>query len=338
MSRKSKNVVTGAAGFIGSHLVDRLLENGATVVGIDNMKLGRRANLALALKQSSFTFYEADVNNLPRCRDVIAKEHQTTPFNIVWHMAANSDIRAGVADPDVDLRDTFLTTHNVLKVMREVGIPQLAFASTSAMYGVHPGLLREDTGPLFPISNYGAMKLASEAIISAAQESFLQRAWIFRFPNVVGSRSTHGVIHDFVQKLKQTPAELEVLGDGSQAKPYFHVNDLIDAMLFITDHAAEPLNYFNIGTADSVTTVRYIAKAVVDRMAPGAKISYTGGSKGWPGDVPRFNYSIEKLAALGWVPKLTSDEAVDRAVEEVVGEALGTKTSESTKRKAQSSR
>jgi UDP-glucose 4-epimerase len=182
------------------------------------------------------------------------------------------------------------------------------------------------------------MKLASEAIISAAQESFLQRAWIFRFPNVVGSRSTHGVIHDFVQKLKQTPAELEVLGDGSQAKPYFHVNDLIDAMLFITDHAAEPLNYFNIGTADSVTTVRYIAKAVVDRMAPGAKISYTGGSKGWPGDVPRFNYSIEKLAALGWVPKLTSDEAVDRAVEEVVGEALGTKTSESTKRKAQSSR
>jgi UDP-glucose 4-epimerase len=221
----------------------------------------------------------------------------------------------------VDLRDTFLTTHNLLKVLREHRILNLAFASTSAIYGEHPGLLREDIGPLFPISNYGAMKLASEAAISAALESFLQRVWIFRFPNVVGRRATHGAIYDFVQKLRRNPAELEVLGDGSQEKPYFHVADLLDAMLFIANHAKERLNYFNIGTADTVTSVRYLAEAVVKRMAPGAKIKYGTGKRGWVGDVPRFNYSVEKLKQLGWQPGLTSHQAVDRAVDEIVAEA-----------------
>jgi UDP-glucose 4-epimerase len=205
--------------------------------------------------------------------------------------------------------------------MRETKIPQLAFASTSAIYGMRPGKLVEDIGPLFPISNYGAMKLASEACISAALEAYLERAWIFRFPNVVGSRSTHGVIYDFVQKLKAHPEELEVLGDGLQEKPYFHVADLIDAMLFAIMRAKEKLNYFNIGTADTATTVRYIAERVVMRMSPGATIRYTGGSKGWVGDVPKFNYSIAKFKKLGWTPRLTSNAAVDRAVDEVVAEA-----------------
>jgi UDP-glucose 4-epimerase len=186
---------------------------------------------------------------------------------------------------------------------------------------VQPDKLVEDVGPLFPISNYGAMKLASEGCISAALEAYLQKAWIFRFPNVVGSRSTHGVIYDFVQKLKANPNELEVLGDGLQEKPYFHVSDLIDAMLLIVERASEKLNYFNIGTADTATTVRYIAERVVNRMSPGAGIRYTGGSKGWVGDVPKFNYSIEKLKRLGWAPRLSSNAAVDRAVEEVVAEA-----------------
>ena len=167
------------------------------------------------------------------------------------------------------------------------------------------------------------MKLASEAAISAAIESFLERAWIFRFPNVVGSRSTHGAIYDFAQKLKRNPQELEVLGDGTQEKPYLHVSELLDAMLFIVGHAAERLNFYNIGTAGSVTNVRYIAEAVVRRQAPGATIRYGTGSKGWVGDVPKFNYSIEKLSRLGWHPQLTSDQAVDRAVAEVVSEVTG---------------
>jgi UDP-glucose 4-epimerase len=319
----NKCLVTGAAGFIGSHLVDALLGRGATVLGLDNLKLGRRTNLESALRNPRFTLHEVDVNDVPAVNRIVSAASADRPFDVVWHLAANSDIRAGVADSDVDLRDTFLTTHNILKVMRDQRIPAIAFASTSAIYGVLPGLMREDAGPLFPISNYGAMKLAGEAAISAGVEAFVQRAWIFRFPNVVGSRATHGAIYDFAQKLKKTPAELDVLGDGSQAKPYFHVADLLEAMLFITDHAKERLNYFNIGTAETVTSVRYLAEAVVKHQSPGAKIKYGTGNKGWVGDVPRFNYSIEKLKRLGWSPRLTSDQAVDRAVEEIVAEVRG---------------
>jgi UDP-glucose 4-epimerase len=313
-------LVTGAAGFIGSHLVDALLSGGANVTGIDNLKLGRRENLALALKNPRFKFFEADVNDLSAFGEIISEQSKAAPFSAAWHMAANSDIRAGVADPDVDFRDTFLTTYNLLKLMCEHKIPRLAFASTSAIYGDLNQKLTEDIGPLFPISNYGAMKLSSEAAISAAAESFLERAWIFRFPNVVGSRATHGAIYDFIHKLKKNPAELEVLGDGTQEKPYFHVADLIEAMLFITDNAKDKLNFFNIGTSDSVTTVRYLAETTVRAASPKAKIRYTGGNRGWVGDVPKVNYSVEKLKKLGWSPRLTSNQAVDRAVTEIVAE------------------
>jgi len=313
-------LVTGAAGFIGSHLVDALLTRGDTVLGIDNMKLGRRTNLRAALENPRFKFIEHDVNDVAGFAKIVGQASSDAPLDMAWHLAANSDIRAGVADSDVDFRDTFLTTHSLLKVMRVHQIPQLAFSSTSAIYGEHPGLMREDIGPLFPISNYGAMKLASEAAISAALEAFLKRAWIFRFPNVVGHRATHGAIYDFVQKLKKNPSELEVLGDGTQQKPYFHVADLIDAMLFIVDRGPDRLNFYNIGTAATVTSVRYLAEAVVKQQSPGARIKFGTGNKGWVGDVPKFNYSIEKLKALGWNPRLTSDQAVDRAVAEIVAE------------------
>ncbi|HEY1489713.1 MAG TPA: NAD-dependent epimerase/dehydratase family protein [Verrucomicrobiae bacterium] len=320
MVKNSTCLVTGAAGFIGSHLVDALLARGATVTGIDNLKLGKRENLAPALQNPRFTFFEADLNDLTACGRIISDHSNVAPFDTAWHMAANSDIRAGVADPDVDFRDTFLTTYNLLKLMREHKIPRLAFASTSAIYGDLKQKLTEDIGPLFPISNYGAMKLAGEAAISAAAESFLERVWIFRFPNVVGSRATHGAIYDFCHKLKTNPAGLEVLGDGTQEKPYFHVADLIDAMLFITNNAKDKLNFFNIGTSDSVTTVRYLAETTIRVAAPKAKIRYTGGNRGWVGDVPKVDYSVEKLKKLGWSPRLTSNEAVDRAVAEIVAE------------------
>ena len=313
-----KHLITGAAGFIGSHLVDGLLARGSTVVGLDNLKLGRMENLAQATRQPDFRFYGLDANDRAAVSKMIAQESASGSFTMAWHLAANSDIQAGVADPDIDLRDTFQTTHNLLKVLREHGIRQVAFASTSAIYGMHPERLSEDLGPLFPISNYGAMKLASEAALSAALESFLERVWIFRFPNVVGSRATHGAIYDFARKLGHNSRELEVLGDGSQEKPYLHVSELVEAMLFIVDHARERLNYYNIGTANSASSVRYLAEAVVREMSPGASIRYTGGSRGWVGDVPKFNYSVEKLKRLGWSPRLTSNEAVDLAVKEIV--------------------
>ncbi|MES1180325.1 MAG: NAD-dependent epimerase/dehydratase family protein [Verrucomicrobiota bacterium] len=320
MSNAHKFLITGAAGFIGSHLVDALLARGAKVVGMDNLKLGKRENLVSALENPRCKFFQADINDLSASGKIIAEESAVAPFDAVWHLAANSDIRAGVADPDVDFRDTFLTTHSVLKLAREHRIPRLAFASTSAIYGDLKRKLTEDIGPLFPISNYGAMKLASEAAISVATESFLQRAWIFRFPNVVGSRATHGAIFDFVHKLRKNPAELEVLGDGTQAKPYFHVADLIDAMLFITEHAPDKLNFYNIGTSDSVTNVRHLAETTIRFAAPGAAIRFTGGNRGWVGDVPQVDYSVEKLKKLGWSPRLTSNEAVERAVAEIVAE------------------
>ncbi|MBI3417558.1 MAG: NAD-dependent epimerase/dehydratase family protein [Verrucomicrobia bacterium] len=313
-------LVTGAAGFIGSHLVDHLLALGHRVVGIDNLLLGKRTNLAQALRRPDFIFLEQDVNDFDGCRQKLRELVTDKPIDTVWHLAANSDIRAGTADPEVDLRHTFLTTFNVLKLMQPFGCRKLAFASSSAIYGPHPGDLTEDAGPLQPISNYGAMKLASEGVISAALETFLERAWIFRFPNVVGSRATHGVIYDFLKKLQTNAGELEVLGDGRQEKPYLHVSELIEAMIFIVQNVKEKLNPFNIGADGSATTVRYIAEAVLRATLPHARIRYTGGAQGWPGDVPKFSYSIEKLRRLGWTPKLTSDQAVDRAIAELVKE------------------
>jgi UDP-glucose 4-epimerase len=285
-------------------------------VGVDSLVLGKRSNLAKALSSKNFVFHEVDVNKHEACLALLKAESEKAPFETVWHLAANSDIQAGGLDPGVDLNATFLTTYNTLRMMQTLSIPQIVFASTSAVYGEHPGLLREDTGPLFPISNYGAMKLASEAIITAALEHFLKRAWIFRFPNVVGSRATHGAIYDFIQKLRKNPAELEVLGDGHQEKPYLHVSELIDAMLHLFEKSRERLNYFNIAPAEGATTVRYIAEAVVRAAAPPAKIRYTGGSKGWIGDVAKFNYSIDKLTATGWRPRLSSNQAVELAIKE----------------------
>jgi UDP-glucose 4-epimerase len=313
-------LVTGAAGFIGSHLVDRLHGQGHTVLGLDNLSRGTRNNLAQAERQSGFRLLEVDLTQLSRSLEAV---RLATPGAIdeIWHMAANSDILAGVSDPDVDLQHTFLTTHNALRIARALRVPRFLFASSSAVYGEHPGVLTEDTGPLFPISNYGAMKLASEGAISAALEAYLSRAWIFRFPNVVGPRATHGIIYDLVHKLKRSRAELEVLGDGTQSKPYLDVQELLDAMFHAREHATGKLGCFNIGVgADDATTVRTIAEKVVAHLAPGTPIRFTGGAKGWPGDVPRFRYSTQRINDLGWKPRLRSDEAIERAVQDVAAE------------------
>lgn len=313
MDRKL-HVVTGAAGFIGSQLVDRLLQGGYRVFGVDNFVRGSRANIAGALNDPNFIFCDVDVSD--ENAFLAAMQRHSPDADLIWHLAANSDIAAGGSDSAVDLRDTFLTTYSVAQACRKFNVRKLAFASTSAIYGNHGAIaLREDIGPLFPISNYGAMKLASEACLTALSEEALDHLWLFRFPNVIGGRATHGVIYDFLDKLERTPDELQVLGNGAQCKPYLYVTDLLEAMFLIVERSLDRINCFNIGPEDVGVTVREIAETVVRRASPDARIVYGTSDRGWLGDVPRFHYAIDKLTALGWKPAcLTSREAVERAV------------------------
>jgi UDP-glucose 4-epimerase len=316
-------LITGVAGFIGSNLALELLNRGEKVLGIDNLCRGSLENLSQCGAHQNFSFIEVDMFNLKAYSGAIKGYKFIQDLNTVWHMAANSDIPAGINDANVDLRDTFMTTFNTLEVMRDVGIKAIAFASSSAIYGnLGEAPLFEDVGPLLPISNYGAMKLASEAAISAAAESFLDQALIFRFPNVIGVPATHGVMLDFIRKLKKSPDILKVLGDGTQQKGYLHVEELIDAMLFIANHAKKKIELFNIGADDEGVTVKFIAQETVRLMSPNARIEYGEGNRGWVGDVPKFTYSIDKLKKYGWSSKMGSHESVKKALGQIAEQEL----------------
>jgi UDP-glucose 4-epimerase len=310
--------MTGAAGFIGSQLVDCLLDAGHQVSGVDDLSLGRLQNLERARKHTSFTFFERDISRVDHASECLLQASAWAGVpDLVWHLAANSDILAGSEGPATDFRRNLQTTFAIIEAARAAGVRKIAFASTSAVYGVHDEALTEDSGRLLPISNYGATKLASEALLSAAAETFLDNVWIFRFPNVVGPRATHGVIFDFIGRLSTKPAALKVLGNGTQTKPYMHVSELIPAMQFIVKNAKDRRNVFNIGPQGTGTTVAFIAEKVIERLRPGTPIAYTGGDRGWVGDVPRFCYSVERLARLGWQAKLSSDAAVLCAIGEL---------------------
>jgi UDP-glucose 4-epimerase len=313
------SVVAGGAGFIGANLCERLLEEGRSVVVIDNLLRGRLDYLCAAAATSRLHFIEADLAQRAPAEAAFVQAATFGVIDEVWHLAANSDIPAGVADADVDLKDTFLTTAEILRRMKENNIGKLYFASSSAIYGdLGDHALHEDIGPLLPISNYGAMKLASEALISAAAESHLERACLFRFPNVVGVPATHGVILDFVRRIKNTGNRLEVLGNGTQRKAYLHVSDLVAAMLLVRSCTNIPKTLpINVGPVDKGVYVRWIAEEVVKRVAPAAKINFGQGNRGWVGDVPRFHYTTDKIQALGWKPLLGSEAAVLRAIDEI---------------------
>jgi UDP-glucose 4-epimerase len=297
-------LVTGGAGFIGSHLCDRLVAAGHDVVAVDNLILGRRANLAQLADTPRFAFHEMDVTDRAALDAVFAGG-----VDAVFHMAANSDIARSHSDPDTDFTNTLATTWNVLEAMRRHGTKRIIFASTSAIYGEAPGKLREDHGPLLPISHYGAAKLASEAFISSFVANYGMQAWIPRFPNVVGDRATHGAIYDFVGRLRATPNRLTVLGDGSQVKPYLHVANLIDAILLAWERMDAPVNLFNVG-GSTRCTVRRMAEIVVEESGSDVTIEYGGGDRGWIGDVPSVDYDTGRIQALGWSPTLDSEAAV----------------------------
>lgn len=308
-----KILVTGGAGFIGSHLVDYLLIEDNQVVVIDNLSLGLESNISKHFENKNFKFYKQDLLNLDSVKEIFKTEN----FETVFHLAANSDIARSTIDPKVDLDNTFLTTYNVLTAMREFNVKNLIFSSTSAIYGETSEKISENFGPLFPISHYGAGKLASEAFVSSFSENYGFNVWIIRFPNVVGERATHGVILDFINRLKLNPYALTVLGDGMQHKPYLYVKDLVEAIVYIWKNTNEKINVYNVGV-DSRTRVKEIAEMVVSQMGLTPEIKYNGGDRGWIGDVPQFNYNLQKVHNIGWHAKYTSNEAVKMAIKAIL--------------------
>lgn len=304
-SNPTKYFVTGGAGFIGSHLVDRLVRGGNIVTVYDNLVSGRKEDVKHHIGKEGFRFIQADLLDFETLKEAM-KGHE-----IVWHLGANTDIPGGNRVIDLDLKNCTIATHNVLEVMRQNNIDKLLFASSATVYGdASQAILGETFGPLLPISLYGAGKLACEGLISAYCHLFGMKAWIFRFANVVGSRMGHGVIFDFIQKLKKNPNELEIFGDGKQEKPFFLVEDCIDGMLCAFHNSDSQYDIYNLG-CESFTTVTKVGQIVTNEMGLNdVRFRYTGGRRGWPGDVPIVHFDVEKMKKLGWRVQYTSDEAV----------------------------
>ena len=308
-------LVAGGAGFIGSHLIDRLLAEGHRVICADKCIMGKQ-NIAHLQGNDAFTFYETELTDLSAV-NAIFEQH---PIDAVYHLAANSDIQKGGQEPSIDFQDTLLTTRTLLEGMRKAGVKKLFFSSTSAVYGEMPDVeLTETTGGLMPVSYYGGAKLASEALISSYVSMCDMSVVIFRFPNVIGPRLTHGAVFDFIRKLRKNPAELEILGNGTQCKPYIYVLDLVDAIVRQTRDFQAGEAVYNISVMSEGTTVTHIAEIVVQEMGlSNVAFRYTGGDRGWKGDVPRFKYNISKILATGWHPNYTSDEAVRQTVKDAI--------------------
>lgn len=311
-----KLLVTGGAGFIGSHLCESLIGQGHEVWCVDNLYLGTEENIRHIESSSRFHFEKCDVLDTARFDSLLEKSGADT----VFHMAANSDIQQGSINHDIDLKLTFMTTYEVLQAMRRHRVTRIFFASTSAVFGdTGTAVLHEDYGPARPCSLYGAAKLAAEAYLSVFAETFGFQVWILRFPNVVGERSTHGVVHDFIRRLRENPGRLEVLGNGLQRKPYLYVKDVVRAILLLVEkETVSPAIYHAAG--EGLTTVREIAEMVVEEMGlKGIPISYQSIAGGWAGDVPFYQYDNRKIARLGFKPAYASTDAVRIAIQKMLG-------------------
>jgi UDP-glucose 4-epimerase len=305
-----KVFITGGAGCIGSRLAEKLLENESNrVTVIDNLSSGKIEHISSLLKNKRFNFVEGDIIEKELLENLM-KDH-----DLIFHLAANPDIKYKEGDcTDKDLKQNVIGTYNVLESMRKNGIKEIIFSSTSAVYGIANKIpTPEDYGPMNPISLYGASKLCCEAMISGFCGMFKMNAWIFRFANVVGSRTRKKgtmVIHDFIEKLKQNPKKLEILGDGKQAKPYMYVDDCIYGMLFGYKNSSDTVNVFNLGPHDRIS-VDNIAKIIINEMGlRDVEFLYTGKNQGWPGDVPQVLMNVSKINDLGWRARYNSEEAV----------------------------
>ena len=304
-----KYLVTGGAGFIGSNIVDRLMKEGHEVVVLDNLSSGNEDFISHHAGKQKFTFVKGDL----LCPETLDKAVAGVDF--VFHIAANPDVRYGIDRTRIDLEQGPIATHNLLEAMRKYDVKNIAFSSSSTVYGEVTELPTAETyGPLLPISLYGASKLACEAMISSYCHSFDMKAVMFRFANVIGFRGTHGVLVDFINKLRDNPKELEILGDGKQKKSYFLVEDCVGGIFTAVEKSEMISDVYNLGCEDWID-VTDIADIVVQEMGlSGVEYKYTGGSRGWVGDIPKTWLNIEKIKGLGWQPANTSEQAVRKAV------------------------
>ena len=301
--------VTGGAGFIGSNLVDRLLADGHVVTAYDNFSTGQQRFLESALKQPKFRLVEGDLLEERRLADAAAGH------DFVFHLAANADVRFGTRHPRRDLEQNTIATYNVLEAMRAGGIKAIAFSSTGSIYGEPEVFPTPETAP-FPVqtSLYGASKLAGEGLIQAYAAGFGFRGYIFRFVSILGERYSHGHVFDFVRSLRQDPTRITVLGNGKQRKSYLYVQDCVDAMLTVIRKCDAPVNVYNVGT-DEYCQVTDSLGWICQKLDVNPERTFTGGERGWIGDSPFIFLDTARVRAVGWKPKLTIRQGVERTVD-----------------------
>lgn len=308
-----KVFVTGGAGFIGSHLVDRLILDGKNVKVFDNLSSGKKEFLKKSSDNKNFRLIKGDLLK----KDQLEKGLNNT--DIVFHLAANPDIAKGIEDPALDFNQTIVATFSLLQVMREKRIKKLVYFSGSGIYGdVGKSFTAENFGPLLPVSMYGASKLSAEGLISAFAHLYGIQCWIFRPANIIGSRATHGVVFDFINKLKRDKNKLLILGDGFQSKSYLYISDVLDAVSLGLKSGSELVNLFNIASKTYIT-VNEIAEIIIEKMRlDKVLISHTKGKIGWPGDVPIVRIENKKLEESGWSPGYSSRQAVEKTVDDLL--------------------
>lgn len=298
-------IVTGGAGFIGSHLVERLLGDGHAVTVIDNLSAGKRENVPEGAE-----LVEGDITDRPFLEEAIQGE-------VVFHLAANPDVRSGAEDPGRDMDENVQGTFNVLEAMRANEVDRIVFTSSSTVYGEADDFpTPESYGSLKPISMYGASKIAGESLISAYTGTFGFRSWVFRLANIIGPRNEKGVIYDFIHKLEEDSDVLDVLGNGEQQKSYLYVDDCVEAIMIGFQKSDGSMDIFNVGSTDTVA-VKTIAETVADHFDD-PRIEYESKEKGWKGDVTEMLLDIKKLQELGWEPSMNSEDAVRETTENLI--------------------
>ena len=303
-------LVTGGAGYIGSHVAKRLVKDGHSVVVVDNLSNSNKDRLKDLFEIQQFTFYEFDVNNTFKLRGVFDSHH----FDMVYHFAGNADTRKGEESPYADIENTLQTTLNILEMMRVFEVRKFFFASSSNVYGNIDERLQENRSIMCPISHYGAGKLASEAFVCSFSSLHNFQAWIARFSNTVGPNMNRGVIPDLIRKIKLHPKELEVYGNGTQTKPYIYIDDLVEGVMYLVDRTNEDVNTYLIGVESNVTVDR-IAHIVMEEFNINIPIHYVEEYEGNKGDVLRYSYDVTRLRMLGWTPKYTAEEAIRKAIQ-----------------------